>query len=162
MRLLQILSLLALFATAAHADEVSGQVLDKQGNPVQGATLRLEVGWARYTLPTGADGWEGVVKTRTGTTDDQGRFTFADLPADAVVTILARTSDLVGIAQGTGKLEIRLAPPGALRGKVTGKNQDKKGVRIFVLGGMGLGHAETTPDKKTGAYKVGGLAPGPG
>ena len=63
-----LLALLLPFLVAS-ADEISGAVVDANGNPVAGVQVRLEAGWTRYNLP-GFDGWYGV-ETKQGTTGDE-------------------------------------------------------------------------------------------
>ena len=152
-----LLALLLLFLVAS-ADEISGAVVDGNSNPVAGVQVRLEAGWTRYDLP-GFDGWYGV-ETKKETTGDDGRFTFADLPAGTVATVLVSAGAGVGWAKGTKNLEVKLGPPGSVRGKVLGKRQELKGLRVWVRGGMWLGSGEGTVDKKTGVYEVHGLMPG--
>lgn len=152
---------LALITAVCRADELSGVVQDAKGNPVPGVAVSLEVGRARYSLTPAFDEWYAV-QSKSGTTGDDGRFAFSDLTEGAVSTAFVNTGTAVGVAHGSGELTVRLGKPGAVRGKVTGKRQDLKGVRVFARGGMGLGFVESTVDKKTGTYTVAGVAPGEG
>jgi hypothetical protein len=139
---------------------VAVAVVDEKGSPVADATVTLHVGWARYELTADFDGWYAV-ESKSARTGADGRVTFDDLPEGAVATAYVHTGTAVGVAQGDGELRVRLGPPGSVQGRVTGKKQDLKGMRIFVRGGLGLGSGEGKVDKKTGRYEVGGLTPGP-
>lgn len=161
---LRSLVLVLLFAVPCRAEDgttVAGVVVDEKGSPVAEATVTLHVGWARYALTPEFDRWYAI-ETKTATTGDDGRFSVADLPKGTVATAYVNTGKAIGVAQGKGELNVHLAPPGGVQGKVTGKRQELKAVRIFVQGGMGLGTGRATVDKKTGKYKVGGLPLGPG
>ncbi len=153
--------LLLLVSAPSRAGEISGVVLDDKGKPVPGVGFKLEIGWARYALTRDFDWWYAV-ETKTGKTGDDGRFVFADVPEGAVGTVFVKTEEALGIAQGSGALEVKLGPPGAVRGKVLGKRGDIKGLRVYVQGGMGLGGERGTVDKRNGTYEVRGLAPGAG
>jgi hypothetical protein len=152
---------LGLLTALAHADEITGVVLDAEGKPAPGVKVQLEVGRARYALTPDFDRWYSV-DGKTATTGADGRFAFADLPAGAVGTAWVNTGTAIGVAQGNGELTVKLAAPGGIQGKVTGKRNDLKSLRIFVQGGHGIGTGEGTVDKKSGKYEVGGLTPGPG
>ncbi len=152
---------LLFLAALGSAAEITGTVLDEAGNPVVGAEVTLAVGKARYALTPDFDAWIAV-ETRTATTGGDGRFAFTDLPEGAVGTASAKGPGTIGIAQGTGTLEVRLGKGGSVKGKVLGKGNDTKQLRILVNGGMGLRGEEGTIDKRTGAYEVAGLAPGQG
>lgn len=152
---------LLLFSALCSASEISGVVLDEAGNAVVGAEVTLAIGKARYALTPDFDRWIAV-ETRTATTGGDGRFAFADLPEGAVGTASAKGTGTLGIAQGTGALEVKLAPAGSVKGKVLGKGNDLKQLRIYVAGGVGVRGEEGTIDKRTGTYEVHGLAPGQG
>ena len=147
-------------AAAEEGTTVAGVVVDPEGTPVAGEAVTLHVGWARYKLTPAFDRWLAV-ETKTATTGGDGRFQVAGVPEGAVVTAYVNTG-IIGVAQGTGELEVTLRPTGGVLGKVTGKRKDLKAMRVFVQGGMGLGSGEIDVDKKNGKFEVRGLAPGPG
>jgi hypothetical protein len=152
---------LLLFAAVCGAGEITGVVLGEDGSPVVGAEVTVEIGKARYALTPEHDRWVAV-ETRTATSGADGRFKLADLPEGAVATASVKGTGTFGVAQGAGPLEVKLAPAGSVKGKVIGKGNDLKQLRIYVVGGMGLRGEEGEIDKRTGAYEVTGLAPGPG
>ena len=151
----------ALVWTVCCADEISGVVVDEDGKPAAGVHVTLDVGRARYELTENFDRWYAV-ETKTAKAGADGSFAFIDLPGGAVGTVFVKTDAGIGIAHGTGQLRVQLGPGGTLKGKVVGKRNDIKGLRIWVSGGFGLGSGEATVDKKTGTYEVQGLAPGLG
>ncbi|MCK6460819.1 MAG: carboxypeptidase-like regulatory domain-containing protein [Planctomycetes bacterium] len=155
------LFLLLLSPAFGSAAEISGIVLGEDGQPVAGAEVTVEIGKARYALTAEYDRWLAV-ETRTATTGGDGRFTVADLPEGAVATASVKGPGTFGVAQGAGPLEVKLAPAGTVKGKVIGKGNDVKQLRVYVVGGMGIRGEEGEIDKRTGAYEVEGLAPGPG
>ncbi|MHC5052146.1 MAG: carboxypeptidase regulatory-like domain-containing protein, partial [Planctomycetota bacterium] len=157
----RVFAALLLLAALGRADEISGTVTDAQGRPVPGAHVRLEVGKARFALTAEFDRWYAV-ESKTAQTGEDGRFSFAELPPGAVGTVFVKTETVVGSARGAGKLEVKLGPPGVVRGKVRGKRSDIKGLRVVVYGGDGLGVEESVVDKRTSKYEVRGLAPGAG
>ena len=59
-------AILSAFSAGALANDITGQVTDQQGNPVAGAKVTVE-------------GSRKVV-----TTDEQGRYTLVDVPAEDV------------------------------------------------------------------------------
>jgi hypothetical protein len=158
---LRLLPALLLLTALGRADEISGVVLDAQGRPVPGVNVQLEIGKAHYALTPEFDRWYAV-ETKTAKTGEDGGFAFAELPQGAVGTVFVRTEASIGIARGAGKLEVKLGPPGVVRGKVRGKRSDIKGLRVVVHGGNGLGTEHGLVDKRTGKYEVRGLAPGAG
>ena len=159
MRLLLVFP--ALVCALCCADEITGVVVDESGKPAAGANVQLHVGRARYALTEEFDWWYAV-ETKTVKAGADGAFAFTDLPQGAVATLFVKTETGIGTAQGTGQLRIQLGPGGSIKGKVVGKRTDIKGLRIWVMGGFGLGNAEGTVDKKTGTYEVEGLTPGAG
>jgi hypothetical protein len=152
---------LLLLAALGRADEISGVVVDAEGQPVPGVSVRLEVGKAHYALTPEFDRWYAV-ESKSAQTGEDGRFAFAELAPGAVGTVFVKTEAGIGIARGAGTLEVKLGPAGVVRGKVRGKRSDIKGLRVVVYGGDGLGVEESTVDKRTGKYEVPGLAPGAG
>jgi hypothetical protein len=154
------LSLFLLPALCA-AGEIQGVVLDEAGKPVVAGEVTLEIGKARYALTPDYDRWMAI-ETRTATTGGDGKFAFADIPENAVGTASVRGKGTIGIAQGAGPLEVRLAPAGSVKGRLIGKGNDLKQLRVVVMGGMGLRGEEGTIDKRTGTYEAHGLAPGQG
>lgn len=152
---------LLLLAAWGRADEISGVVVDAEGRFLPGVRVRLEVGRAHFALTPDFDRWYAV-DTKTATTGADGGFAFADLPEGAVGTAFVKAEAGIGIARGTGKLEVRLGPPGAVKGKVRGKRSATKGLRVVVYGGDGLDLEEGTVDKRTGKFEVPGVAPGAG
>jgi hypothetical protein len=158
MRCFGVLLLLPALCSAA---EISGTVLDEEQKPAVGVEVTLEVGKAHYALTPDYDRWIAV-ETRRATTGGDGGFAFADLPEGAVGTAHAKGKDTIGVAQGTGPLELKLGPGGSVKGKLVGKGNDLKQLRVVVTGGMGLRGEEGTIDKRTGAYEAHGLAPGKG
>jgi hypothetical protein len=152
---------LLLLTALGRADEISGLVVDPQGRPLPGVDVRMEVGRTHFALTPEFDRWYAV-DTKTAQTGEDGRFAFAELPPGAVGTAFVKTAAGIGSARGSGTLEVRLGPPGAVRGKVRGKRSDIKGLRVLVYGGGGLGVEEGVVDKRTGKFEVPGLAPGTG
>lgn len=142
------------------AAETTVSVVDASGQPVAGAEVTLHVGWTRYALTPGFDRWFAV-ETKKGTTAADGRCAFSGLPAGTVATAYVKTAQAVGVARGAGDLQVKLGAFGALKGKVLGKRQELKALRIWVRGGHGLGSGEATVDKKKGTFVVEGLTPGP-
>ena len=154
-------TLLLVFCAASSAGEITGVVLDPAGKPVPRIEVRLEVGRAHYALTPAFDWWYAV-DTRSGTTGDDGRFAFDDIPEGAVGTVFVKTEKAVGVARGSGELEVRLIRPGAVHGKVAGSKKHLRGLRVTVWGGRCLGSASADIDHRTGRYEVGGLVPGEG
>lgn len=152
---------LALFATVCAASDISGIVLDEEGKPVAGTEVMLEIGKARYALTPDYDWWLAV-DTKTVTTGADGKFTFADLPDGAVGTASAKGTGTFGFAQGTGPLEVKLGPTGSVKGRLIGKGNDIKQLRVYAIGGMGFGGRDGTIDKRTGGFEIEGLPPGEG
>lgn len=150
-----------LLAALCHASEISGVVLDPDGSPVAGTEVTLEIGKAHYALTPDYDWWIAV-ETKTATTGVDGKFAFADLPEGAVATVSAKGEGTFGVAQGTGSLEVKLAPTGSVKGKLVGKGNDIRQLQVRATGGMGFGGADGTIDKRTGTFEVAGLPPGPG
>ncbi|MHC4957903.1 MAG: carboxypeptidase-like regulatory domain-containing protein [Planctomycetota bacterium] len=154
-----LLSLLAL-AVCAHAGDLTGVVLDANGQPAAAVVVRFRIGWAHYALTPDYDRWHGVGDEVSATSDDKGRFTLPNLPPGAVVTAYARTSDAVAVAWGTDKLELKLGAFSGVKGKVSAKRSALKSMRIWVSGGNGLGTGGGNVDRKSGKFEVGGLTPG--
>lgn len=153
--------LFLLLTSLCRAADVAGVVLDEEGNPAAGVEVTVDAGRARYALTADFDRWLAV-ETRTATTGADGRFSVADLPDGAVATAYAKGKGTFAIAEGAGPLELRLAKAGAVKGKLVGKGNDLKELRIYVVGGRGLSGEGGEVDKRTGAFEIEGLAPGPG
>ena len=114
MRILLVFS--ALVWTLCCADEITGVVVDEDGNPAAGVSVQLDVGRARYALTGDFDRWYAV-ETKTVKAGADGSFAFTDLPAGAVGTAFVKTEKGIGIAHGTGQLRIKLGPEGASRAR---------------------------------------------
>lgn len=148
-----------LTVTLADAFAMQGRVLDENGEPVKGA--RVEIAW-QETVP-GVPGQLPVGRelSQGGTTDGEGRFELAGLPAgESEITILAE-----GFLPLEGqKLVLPPAEPAApptfvlgrgamLEGRVTAGDAPVRGARISVGSGSALSDDE-------GFYAVAGVAPG--
>jgi len=157
----RVFSALLVLAALCLAGEITGVVLDGQGRPVPAVRVQLEIGKAHYALTPEFDRW-CAVERKTAQTGEDGRFAFAELPEGAVGTVFVRTGEAIGVARGSGALEVKLGPPGVVKGKVRGKRSDIKRLRVYVRGGDGLGGVEGVVDKRTGKYEIRGLAPGSG
>jgi len=153
--------LLLLLPALCSAADVTGVVLDADGKPVAGAEVTIDVGRARYALTPDFDWWLAV-DSRTATTGADGRFAAADVPDGAVATAYAKGTGTFGIAQGAGPLEVKLAPAGTVKGRLIGKGNDLRQLRVYVVGGMGLRGEGGEIDKRTGNFEVSGLSPGQG
>ena len=82
--------------------------------------IRSNVGWARYALTPDFDGWYSLA-AHVAKTDEAGKAVFTEVPPGGVGTALVNTGEMIGSAHGSGTLEVKLAPPGSVKGKVLGK-----------------------------------------
>ena len=149
-----------LFAALASAGDIGGTVVDPEGKPVADVEVLMRVGLARYALTPHYDEWLFVGQQLKAKTDDAGKFTFTNLPDGAVGSVYVQTTGGAGFAQGTADLKVQVQELGSLKGKVSGKRQQLKGVRVWVRVCRGFSSAETKPDPKTGRYAVPGIAAG--
>lgn len=150
-----------LTVTLADAFAMQGRVLDEDGEPVKGA--RVEIAWQETVpdvpgqLPAGRELSQG------GTTDGEGRFDLAGLPAgESEITILAegflpleRQKLVLPPAEPAAPPTFVLGRGAALEGRVTaGDGIPVRGARISA----GTAGAALSDDE--GFYAVAGVAPG--
>jgi len=150
-----------LISALAQADDIGGVVIDAEGAPVPNVEVELRVGVARYSLTPNHDNWLFIGSPAKGQTDAQGRFSFQGLPEGAVASVFVKTDKGAGFAHGAKDLKLQLAPLGSVKGKISGKRQQLKGLRIWVSGCRGFASAEVHPDPKTGRFEIEGLPAGP-
>jgi len=150
-----------LFCSLATAGEIRCVVLDADGKPAADVAVEMRVGLARYALTKSYDEWLFLGSPHQGKTDQNGKVTFSNLPDGAVGAVLARAPDGAAFAQGSGDLELRLAPLGNIKGKISGGRSDLKGARVWVSSCHGLAGIEAKPDEKTGRFEVEGVPAGP-
>jgi protocatechuate 3,4-dioxygenase beta subunit len=156
--------------------ELSGLVVDEGGSPIGDAEVRLgAIGgmfYARYmTLPA-------VLPLLTVRTDSQGRFVFANLPANPPVAFLAHKPGRVRIctlypwgsvggrqfAPDRNDIKLTLPPEAKIEGKVVEKASGKPvgGVRVMALREVGPSPFldEPVTSKADGTFSIAALAAG--
>ena len=136
----------------------AGRVEDPTGQPVAGALVSAAPERRRERGPA-----------RQATTDDAGRFALADVPPGryTVVASAAPFADAArrGVAAGGDEVVLRLAPGGAVEGRV----RDPGGgpVPVFTISIRPRGRGGRAPPRAVavvdadGRYRLEGLAPGP-
>lgn len=117
---------------------ISGRLLDPQGNPVSGATIRA------YSAPYRVAGATPPTQPAVvATTDEDGGFVLTDPPKGSIAVEAREAGSRkalktgIAIAQGT-QLELgtlTLRPTGTIRGQVTiGDGTDLLGTEVFIPG----------------------------
>lgn len=155
--------------TEAHALE--GAVVDGEGHPVEGATVRAVL--RRRDAEIFAIGLPPVERLAR-TTDAQGRFRFERLPEDATAALLAAAPGLAtplpevetwaaGLPYRPGQQGIRLEmrPGGRLHGRVVRASDEQpvEGVRVAAVADAPMLPATAVTDAE-GRFAIAGLADG--
>jgi protocatechuate 3,4-dioxygenase beta subunit len=162
-----------LTLTLSPAGRLAGRVVDETGAPVPDAVLRLEEEGGQ-PMTVGRDSFFFARGASEVVSDEEGRFTFADVPAGHPVVRASADGHLPGalgplaVTAGGSVSGLRIVlPHGAT---VTGRvaTPDRAGVAgasvRVIAPPMGAGTFDATPGAQTdgdGNYLLEGVAPGP-
>lgn len=147
-----------------------GRVIDAAGKPVAGATVVLGTQIMSDGDSLTAKGFGSVLDDQLGlrraTTDDRGGFRISGIAEDKLAIVAEHAergrsaAAIIPAGKDDSTVELRLAPFGGLRGKVTINGEPAPGLSVIVGPPSGAAHMVIARTGADGSYAVDKVAAG--